>query len=134
MVRWAWGSRSIRQTVLPISARAAPRLTVVVVLPTPPFWFIRAMVRMQPPPCARSPSFAAIMRGKAAITTGDKKRSLPPWQGRLLFVSGPQLEPGPKTLEVRNDSSDVPAGATCRRVRRSEESYFFDLVVDFLPE
>src|SRR3954470_16484100 len=47
MVRWAWGSRSMRQTVLPISARAAPRLTVVVVLPTPPFWFIRAMVRMR---------------------------------------------------------------------------------------
>src|SRR4051794_9094439 len=46
MVRWAWGSRSIRQTLLPSSARAAPRLTVVVVLPTPPFWFIRAMIRM----------------------------------------------------------------------------------------
>src|ERR1051325_7149152 len=46
MVRWAWGSRSMRQTVLPISARAAPRLTVVVVLPTPPFWFIRAIVRI----------------------------------------------------------------------------------------
>src|SRR5437868_2294895 len=46
MVRWAWGSRSIKQTRLPISAMAAPRLTVVVVLPTPPFWFIRAMVRM----------------------------------------------------------------------------------------
>src|SRR5437762_10902986 len=46
MVRWAWGSRSIKQTVLPSSARAAPRLTVVVVFPTPPFWFIRAMIRM----------------------------------------------------------------------------------------
>src|SRR5919112_204172 len=46
MVRCAWGSRSMRHTRRPASASAAPRLTVVVVLPTPPFWFIRAIVRM----------------------------------------------------------------------------------------
>src|SRR2546425_6157894 len=34
----------------------------------------------------------------------DKKRSLPPWQGRLLIVSGPKLEPRPKTLEVTEHS------------------------------
>src|SRR3954447_11374855 len=33
------------QTRLPASASAAPRLTLVVVLPTPPFWFITAMTR-----------------------------------------------------------------------------------------
>src|SRR5256885_15132366 len=51
MVRCAWESRSTRQTRWPISASAAPRLTVVVVLPTPPFWFIKAMQRIGPPPC-----------------------------------------------------------------------------------
>src|SRR5687767_3289077 len=45
----------MRQTRLPASASAAPRLTVVVVLPTPPFWFMSAMIRtaMGPPPCGR---------------------------------------------------------------------------------
>src|SRR5918992_2939665 len=37
------GSMSTRSTWRPCSARAAPRLMVVVVLPTPPFWFARAM-------------------------------------------------------------------------------------------
>src|ERR1700761_7192694 len=36
----------MRHTRFPASASAAPRLTVVVVLPTPPFWFINAIVRM----------------------------------------------------------------------------------------
>src|SRR5687767_12127257 len=46
MVRCACGSRSMRQTFWPASASAAPRLTVVVVFPTPPFWFINAMIRV----------------------------------------------------------------------------------------
>src|SRR6476619_5379058 len=33
-----WGSKSTSRTLRPYSARAAPRLIVVVVLPTPPFW------------------------------------------------------------------------------------------------
>src|SRR4051794_30792005 len=33
------GSRSTTRTRYPSSASAAPRLTAVVVLPTPPFWF-----------------------------------------------------------------------------------------------
>ena len=37
VVAWAWGSRSMTQTRRPHSARAAARLTAVVVLPTPPF-------------------------------------------------------------------------------------------------
>src|SRR5450759_5543225 len=43
-VELACGSRSIRSTEWPISARAAPRLMAVVVLPTPPFWFTTAMI------------------------------------------------------------------------------------------
>src|SRR5690606_19322112 len=39
------GSRSITTTRLPCRARATARLTVVVVLPTPPFWFATQMIR-----------------------------------------------------------------------------------------
>ena len=35
------GSKSTRSTFRPSSARAAPRLIAVVVLPTPPFWLHR---------------------------------------------------------------------------------------------
>ena len=38
MVALPWGSRSTTSTRWPIWARPAARLTVVVVLPTPPFW------------------------------------------------------------------------------------------------
>ena len=40
------GSRSMTSTVLPAWARAAATLTVVVVLPTPPFWFATVMTRV----------------------------------------------------------------------------------------
>ena len=39
-----WGSQSTSSTFLPIRLRAAERFTVVVVLPTPPFWFAIAMI------------------------------------------------------------------------------------------
>src|SRR5580700_8026553 len=42
------GSKSTRRTRRPTSARAAPRLIVVVVLPTPPFWLQTATVRAGP--------------------------------------------------------------------------------------
>src|SRR3954451_14788331 len=42
------GSKSTSRTLRPYSARAAPRLIVVVVLPTPPFWLARAMMRAGP--------------------------------------------------------------------------------------
>jgi hypothetical protein len=37
------GSMSTSRTVLPSAARHAPRLTAVVVFPTPPFWLTTAM-------------------------------------------------------------------------------------------
>src|SRR5437588_4029554 len=46
MVRWPWGSRSMQSTRRPGSARAPPRLTAVVVLPTPPFWLAMARTRV----------------------------------------------------------------------------------------
>src|SRR3954454_5094040 len=39
-----WGSKSTSSTLRPVSTRAAPRLMVVVVLPTPPFWLHIAMI------------------------------------------------------------------------------------------
>src|SRR5690349_4880610 len=42
------GSKSTSSTRRPTSARAAPRLMVVVVLPTPPFWLHMAMMRAGP--------------------------------------------------------------------------------------
>src|SRR5713226_1184389 len=49
-VRWPWASRSISSTLWPISASAAPRLTAVVVLPTPPFCIATAIVRVKSAP------------------------------------------------------------------------------------
>ena len=37
------GSASISNTFLPVCASPTPRLTVVVVFPTPPFWFVMAI-------------------------------------------------------------------------------------------
>src|SRR5689334_18694288 len=42
------GSKSTSSTLRPYSASEAPRLIVVVVLPTPPFWLHIAMIRALP--------------------------------------------------------------------------------------
>src|SRR3990172_4838 len=43
MVRLPCGSRSMTRTRFPVSASATPRLSVVVVFATPPFWFANTM-------------------------------------------------------------------------------------------
>src|SRR5437764_4611838 len=43
MVRLPWGSMSQHRTRCPSSAKATGRLSVVVVLATPPFWLANAM-------------------------------------------------------------------------------------------
>src|SRR3954449_5280493 len=43
-----WGSKSTSRTLRPYSASEAPRLIVVVVLPTPPFWLHIEMTRALP--------------------------------------------------------------------------------------
>src|SRR5437660_9448410 len=40
-----WGSRSMTRVLSPCTASAAARLTAVVVLPTPPFWFATVNTR-----------------------------------------------------------------------------------------
>ena len=42
-MRFACASASINNTLEPCFARPTPRLTAVVVFPTPPFWFVRAI-------------------------------------------------------------------------------------------
>ena len=41
-----WGSMSITRTLSPADARAAAMFTVVVVLPTPPFWLETVKIRV----------------------------------------------------------------------------------------
>ena len=43
-VALAWGSISIRRTFLFTLARVAAKFTAVVVFPTPPFWFVTAIL------------------------------------------------------------------------------------------
>src|ERR1044071_9377935 len=43
----AWGSRSRRSVLVPRRANAAARLMAVVVLPTPPFWLVIAIINVQ---------------------------------------------------------------------------------------
>ncbi len=43
-----WGSKSTSSTLRPNSASEAPRLMVVVVLPTPPFWLHIEITRAGP--------------------------------------------------------------------------------------
>ena len=54
----------------PMSAKAAPRLTVVVVLPTPPFWLAKAMIRGNVWLGVRS-IFVAV-RGAGAVSGADQ--------------------------------------------------------------
>ena len=46
MVALPWGSRSTSSTRRWVAASEAARFTAVVVLPTPPFWFATAMMRL----------------------------------------------------------------------------------------
>src|SRR5688500_18239027 len=92
MVRWACGSRSIRQTRLPSSARAAPRLAVVVVLPTPPFWFISAMIRM----CRLLACLPDVLAGadyaaNARARQGDRAKPRFPRQTRVDRFRSPSF-------------------------------------------
>ncbi len=45
-MHFPWGVRSTTRTLLPLRASAATMFTVVVVLPTPPFWLATAMTRV----------------------------------------------------------------------------------------
>ena len=88
------GSKSTSSTLRPCSASAAPRLMVVVVLPTPPFWLQIATMRAGPcsasalgvgkagsgrPVGPMSPGSSSITRDAAT------SKILPAARGRELF-------------------------------------------------
>src|SRR5512132_2092991 len=98
------GSVSTRSTWRPCSARAAPRLMAVVVLPTPPFWLARAMTfpisGTSGPPTERLSShrfvYSALWRD---VVLGLDRRSdksichlVDGWGGRILPTPGPAEE------------------------------------------
>src|SRR5258706_5215388 len=79
-VRWPWASRSISSTRWPISARAAPRLTAVVVLPTPPFCIATAIVRAKSAP-------SLTERGRSDC----RRQARWPWRARHLECARPVI-------------------------------------------
>src|SRR5882672_12915565 len=90
-VRWPWASRSIKSTRWPSSARAAPALTAVVVLPTPPFCMATAIVRAK-----IGPSLA-----EAGIF-GGSTRMAPPRDHRYSRRPHPHRGPD-RRLSARRD-------------------------------
>src|SRR5579859_4017901 len=69
----ACGSRSMSSTRRPRTASSAPRLTVVVVLPTPPFWLAMAMMRVLCPGLVLSWVTASNpLRGRAVPLALDR--------------------------------------------------------------
>src|SRR5947209_828484 len=83
MVRLPWGSMSTQRTRCPVSANATARLSVVVVLATPPFWLANAITWL-------------ISTGVFAPRQRNPPRAIPLFSGsvpalldkRLLFVTG----------------------------------------------
>src|SRR5438132_1390268 len=70
IVRFPCGSRSMQSTRRPRSTSATPRLMVVVVFATPPFWFASAMTWGYAPPWPVAGARAERLLGE--------KRKLPP--------------------------------------------------------
>src|SRR5258707_661007 len=87
------GSKSTRSTRRPCSARAAPRLMVVVVLPTPPFWLQTAATRAGP----------CVSRGSGSGKAGT---------GRPVGPSTPGL-----TSNVRNAATAYCTSPAVARMR-----------------
>src|SRR5580765_264321 len=72
------GSKSTSSTLRPYSARAAPRLMVVVVLPTPPFWLHMAMIRAGP----------WLASGAGSGNSGNGRPVTPSWPAPADSVPG----------------------------------------------
>src|SRR5688572_5217605 len=82
IVRLPWGSRSTHNARWPRSTNAAARLSVVVVLATPPFWLAKAMT------CA----LEFVMGALFSRSSANPSHNLPPiaalFEKRLVFVTG----------------------------------------------
>src|SRR2546421_5791845 len=78
MVALPCGSRSMSSTRRLVAAREAARLTAVVVLPTPPFWFAMAMTRFMGRQCTSPPPRGRWMRLRPAPLGAQATRGLRP--------------------------------------------------------
>ena len=82
IVRLPCGSRSTHSTRWPRSAKAAARLSVVVVLATPPFWLVNAMT------CALASHYASAVFARAGRNPSLFRPVTPLLDKRLLVVTG----------------------------------------------
>ena len=107
-VRQACGSRSTSSTRWPRSASAAPSEATVVVLATPPFWFVTATVR----------GIAVIVpqRPRPGATT----RPVHHRTATVVLVSTPRTLALPETVETHHAAA--PAAVTSPRCARSPTS------------
>src|SRR5258705_11541966 len=94
-VRWPCASRSIKSTRWPSSAKAAPRLTAVVVLPTPPFCMATAIVRAKIGP-------SLTEAGKSYRST----RMAPPCDHRRNRRPHPHCRPDRRLSARRDPAAD----------------------------
>src|SRR5437660_11542355 len=95
-----WGSKSTSSTRRPTSASAAPRLIVVVVLPTPPFWLQTATTRAGP----------CVVNGSGSANVGRGRPVAPRSDTRAVTWSGPATAAGIVSLALTtgafSDSAD----------------------------
>src|SRR5271156_74881 len=69
LVVFPCGSQSIISVFCSAAAREAPRLTAVVVFPTPPFWFAIAITRANLAPLEGNENVADIFRSVQGIVS-----------------------------------------------------------------
>src|SRR3712207_5945727 len=85
MVRLPCGSMSTQRTRWPFSAKAAARLSVVVVFATPPFWLANAItfaLASMLGGFARGGRFPARADARTSIAAGCSRLPAPPRRGR----------------------------------------------------
>src|SRR5919201_5698832 len=112
------GSRSTTRTRWPFSASAAPRLTAVVLLPTPPFWLATATIRAAgtsflvegavDPPVSRRRGAASLGPSRA---TPHRKRPPP---GRAERSPSRHDNERPRAFKSTSRSDDAHVGALRR--------------------
>ena len=116
------GSRSAMSVRYPRSARAAPRFTAVVVLPTPPFWLASAITRgsgrARPPTGAAAASAAGRRWGRRPEAAACIGRDVAGWG-----ASGRRLRPGPvggrRAVAAGGAGGGATAGGATAGVRRA---------------
>src|SRR6185369_13303580 len=108
------GSRSTRSTRRFIATRLAARLTAVVVLPTPPFWFAIAMIRgiMNAPPGSPLTRRRAPPRGGGERLGAARRRSSRPHHDQVARSVEPRhVEPAlGDNLDVAGELRELLAG------------------------